>query len=52
MHYMNITLTILEFIYRPVFYSKHNVSETGFYLSVQVVSPQLGPVARDILFPD
>jgi hypothetical protein len=33
--YLNITITILEIIRLPVFYLYH-VSETGFYLRLQV----------------
>jgi hypothetical protein len=36
MHYMNIVIKILDFVYRLAFYLKHNVSETGFYLSDQM----------------
>jgi hypothetical protein len=31
---------------RPVYISKHNVSETGFYLRPQVKPTQLGPLDR------
>jgi hypothetical protein len=31
-----ITITILDIIYRPVFYLKHDVLETGFCLRLQV----------------
>jgi hypothetical protein len=34
--YINITITILDIIHRPVFYLKHDVSETGFYLRLKV----------------
>jgi hypothetical protein len=37
----NLTVTILNIIYRPVLYSKHDVSETGFYLCPQVEPTQL-----------
>jgi hypothetical protein len=30
--YINITITILDIIHRPVFYLKHDCSETGFCL--------------------
>jgi hypothetical protein len=30
--YINITLTILDIVHRPVFYLKQNVSETGLCL--------------------
>jgi hypothetical protein len=33
---------------RPVCVSKHNVSETGFYLLLQVEPIQLGPIDRGI----
>jgi hypothetical protein len=50
--YTNITF--LDIIYHPVFYlkhrsiyiSKHNVSETGFCLHLQVKPTQLGPIDR------
>jgi hypothetical protein len=31
---------------RPLYISKHNVSETGFYLRLQVKPTQLGPIDR------
>jgi hypothetical protein len=31
-------------IHRPVFYLKHDISETGFCLRFQVEPTQLGPV--------
>jgi hypothetical protein len=31
---------------RPVYISKHNVSENGFYLRLQVKPTQLGPIDR------
>jgi hypothetical protein len=34
--YINITITILDIIYRLVFYLKHGLSETGFCLPLQV----------------
>jgi hypothetical protein len=38
-------MTILDIIHHPpVFYLKHNVWETGFYLRLQVEPTQLGPV--------
>jgi hypothetical protein len=45
--YMNITIAILDIIHRPVFYLKHNVPETGFYLSLQVETARLSPIDRD-----
>jgi hypothetical protein len=41
--YINITITILEFIHRPVFYLKHKVSETEFCFRLQVEPIQFGP---------
>jgi hypothetical protein len=35
---------------RPVFYFKHDVSETGFSLRPQVESTQVGPIDRAIVF--
>jgi hypothetical protein len=34
--YINITVTILDIIHRPVFYLNQNISETEFYLRLQV----------------
>jgi hypothetical protein len=31
---------------RPVYFSKHNVSETGFFLRLQVKPTQFGPIDR------
>jgi hypothetical protein len=42
--YINITITILDIIHRPVFYLKHDVSETGFCLHLRVELTQLGPI--------
>jgi hypothetical protein len=39
-----LPITILEIIHRPVFYLKHDVSETGFCLSLQVNTTQLGSI--------
>jgi hypothetical protein len=52
--YINITITILGIIHRPVFYLKHDVSETGFCLRLQVEPSQLVSVVRAslFLFPD
>jgi hypothetical protein len=41
-----IAVTILNIIHRPVFCLKHNVSETGFCLLVQVEPTQLSPIDR------
>jgi hypothetical protein len=43
---VNITITIMDIIHCPVFYSKHNVSETAFCLNLQVEPAQLGPIDR------
>jgi hypothetical protein len=40
------TITILDIIHRPVFYLKHNVSETGFCLRLHVETTQIGAVGR------
>jgi hypothetical protein len=34
--YTNITITVLDIIYRPVFYLKHDISETGMWFRLQV----------------
>jgi hypothetical protein len=34
--YINITNTILDIIRRPVFYLKYNLSQTGFYLRLEM----------------
>jgi hypothetical protein len=39
-----VTFTILNIIHCPVFYLKHNVSETGFRLCLQVEYTQSDPV--------
>jgi hypothetical protein len=44
--YINITITILNNIHRPVFYLKHDVSDTEFCLRLQVESTQMCPVDR------
>jgi hypothetical protein len=36
----------MNIIHRPDFYLKHNVSETGFCLHLQVEDTQLGPEDR------
>jgi hypothetical protein len=46
------TITILGIIHRPIFYSKHSVSETGFCLRLQVEPTRLCPVDRASLSPD
>jgi hypothetical protein len=39
--YINIAISILSIIHRPVFYLKHDISETGYCLRLQVVSTQM-----------
>jgi hypothetical protein len=34
--------------HRPVYFSKHDVSETGFCLRLQVKATQLGPIDRHL----
>jgi hypothetical protein len=41
---INTTITILDIIHRPVFYLRHYVSETGFFLSLQEEPTHLGPL--------
>jgi hypothetical protein len=42
--YINITITILDIIHRPVFYLKYDVSETGFCLRLQKEPTRMGPI--------
>jgi hypothetical protein len=42
--YINVTITILDIIHRPVFYLKQNVSVTGFFFRLQMEPTQLGPI--------
>jgi hypothetical protein len=42
--YINITITILHIIHRPVSYLKHNILETEFFLRRQVEPTQMGPL--------
>jgi hypothetical protein len=44
--YINITITILDIIHHPVFYLKHDFSETELFLRLQVEQAQLGPLGR------
>jgi hypothetical protein len=46
--YINITITILDVIHRPVLYFKHDVSVTGFYLRFKVQLTQLDPETSSI----
>jgi hypothetical protein len=43
---ISITINILDTINRPGSYLKHNVSQTGFSLRLQVSSTQLDPLNR------
>jgi hypothetical protein len=47
--YINITITILNIMHRPVFYLKDEISGTEFCLRLQVESTQLDPVDRSVL---
>jgi hypothetical protein len=47
--YSNITITILDIIYLPVFYMKHNDSETEFCRYLQVVSIPPGTVSGKVV---
>jgi hypothetical protein len=38
----------MDIIQRPVFYLEQNVSETGFYLHLQVEPTQVGSTDREI----
>jgi hypothetical protein len=46
--YINITITILDIIHRPVSYLKHSFSQTGFGLRLRMVATQLGPTGRAV----
>jgi hypothetical protein len=41
-----MTITILDIIHRPVFYLKHDVSETEICLRLQMEPSQLDPIDR------
>jgi hypothetical protein len=41
-----------DIVHRPVFYLKHYVSETGFFLRLQMKPTQSGPIDRASLSPD
>jgi hypothetical protein len=43
---INVTTINLDTIHRPVFYLKHDISDTGFCLRLQVVPTQLGKIDR------
>jgi hypothetical protein len=40
--YINITITILDIIHRPVFFLEHNILKTWFCLRLQVEAIQVG----------
>jgi hypothetical protein len=42
---------LLDIIPRLVHFSKHNVSETGFYLRLQIKPIQLGPIDGPSPYP-
>jgi hypothetical protein len=44
--YINTNVMFLDIIHRSVLYLKHNVSETGFRLHLQVEPTQFGPIDR------
>jgi hypothetical protein len=44
--YISTNIMFLENIHRPVYTSKHNVSETVFCLCLHVKPTQLGPIDR------
>jgi hypothetical protein len=45
-YFITTTLTVLDIIHHPVFYLKHDVSETGSCLHLQVEPTQVRPVNR------
>jgi hypothetical protein len=44
--YINITIAFLDIIHRPLFYLKHDVSETVFCFLLEVVPNQMSPIER------
>jgi hypothetical protein len=50
--YIDITITVLATIHSPVFYSKHEVSETEFCLRLQVETAHFSPADWASLSPD
>jgi hypothetical protein len=50
--YINIAITILDIIHRPVFYLKDDVSETGFCLCLQLEPVQVGQYKNQSLSPE
>jgi hypothetical protein len=43
---LDTTITILDVIHRPVFYLKHDVSETEFCLCLQVRTTEIGRIEK------
>jgi hypothetical protein len=48
--YINITLTFLNIIHRPVFYLKHDVSEMHFVFHLRVEPTQVGAIENVSLY--
>jgi hypothetical protein len=46
---MFMTIAILDIVHRPVTYLKHDISETGFCVRLQVEASKLGLIERDSL---
>jgi hypothetical protein len=44
--FLDISIVLSLFKNSPVYFSKYNVSATGFYLRLQVKPTQLGPIDR------
>jgi hypothetical protein len=42
--HIHITVIVLNIIHRPAFYLKHDVSESAFYLRLQVEHTQIGAI--------
>jgi hypothetical protein len=42
-NFLDTIIEFLDIIHRPAFYLKHNVSETGFCLRLQVKAYSVGP---------
>jgi hypothetical protein len=45
--YINVIITILIIMHRPVCYLKHSVSKAGFLLGLQVEPTELGLIDRN-----
>jgi hypothetical protein len=48
--YVNITITILNIIHRPLFYLKHDISETGSHLRFRLERTHLWPIDRATIY--